>query len=157
MAFNLQKFQSTKFTPRTAEVEVKDLAGWFAEGDAPVFTVRGLTGTELAMVNEAVARNRSRAAIAEGLLSKDQTAQISAVRELLGVGCSVPDDLAKRLEMLVLASVAPKFDQPGAVRLAETFPVEFYSLTNKITELTGQGQDPGKPKPSSESQTSSSP
>lgn len=157
MSFDLQKFQQTHFKPRTAAVPVKDLAAYFAEGMEPVFSVRGLTGTELAQVNEAVTRNRNRAAIAEGLLSKEQSKQIEAVRDLLGIGCAVPDDLARRLEMLVLGSVEPKIDSPTAVRLAEAFPIEFYALTNKITELTGLGSEPGKLKPSSESRKSSSP
>jgi hypothetical protein len=156
MAFNIQKFQQTHFTPREVSVPVKDLAVFFAAGEDPVFKVPGLTGAELAQVNEAVSRNRSKAAIVEGLLSKEQSKQVEAMREILGIGETVPDDLAKRLEMLVLGSVDPKIDNPTAVRLAEAYPVEFYSVTNTITELTGLGQTPGKPKPSSGSRKSSS-
>lgn len=155
MSFNVQKFQNTQFVPREARVPVSDLSAFFGPEDEPAFVVRGLTGAELAVVNEAVSRNRSRAAIAEGLLSPEQADQITAVRELLGIGCAVPDDMAKRLEMLVIGSVDPKLDLPTAVHLSEAFPVEFYTLTTKITELTGLGAEPGKPKASTPEQTSS--
>jgi hypothetical protein len=156
MSFNVQKFQGQQYRHREATVQVPDLKQFFDDGE-PVFTVRNLTGQELAVVNEAVARNRSRAAIAAGLLSKEQTKQIEAIREVLGIGDSVPDDMAKRLEMMVLGCVEPQIDQPTAVKLAQHHPIEFYAVTNKITELTGQGSEPGKPKPSSGSRTSSSP
>jgi hypothetical protein len=38
-----------------------------------------------------------------------------------------------------MASVNPTIDKPLAVKLAEQYPIEFYTLTNKITELTGLG------------------
>lgn len=148
MPFDLGKFQGASFTPRTLAVKVADLKPFFGD-DKPVWTVRGLTGPELARVHEAVSRNRNRAAIAEGLLSESQQEQIKALREMIGCGDAVPDEIAKRLEMLVLGSVEPEIPHDAAVKLCTNYPAEFYLLTNKITELTGQGHEPGKPKRSS--------
>ncbi|MFW6344718.1 MAG: hypothetical protein ACOC0M_00080 [Halomonas sp.] len=165
MDFNLDKFSSTHFNPREAEVPVPDLAPFF-EGEPetdddgnpipPKWRVRGLTGAELGRCNEAQQRNRDRRAIAEGLLSGKDVKMTEAVRALVGEGDSVPDDVAKRLEMLVLGSVAPEITHSVAVRLAEAFPVEFYAITTKIVQLTGQGAEPGKPKRSSGKTTSGS-
>lgn len=146
MSFKADAFNRAQFKPRTVKVALPDLADWF-EGE-PAWTVRGLSGPEMAQCTDAAARNRSRAAMAEGLLSEDQTAQIEAMRELLGVGAAVPDDIAKRLEMLVLGSVEPVIDHSTAVKLCTHFPVEFYNLTTKIMELTGMGSEVGKPRAS---------
>lgn len=151
MEFDIQKFTSTTFKPREHDHAVPDLAPYFSDlGDAkPVWRVRGLSGGELARVNEAKENNRARTAIAEGLLSGREDQMTDAVRELIGDGEAVPDDLAKRIEMLVIGSVAPACDHQLATKLAAAFPVEFYQLTSKITELTGLGAEPGKPKRSS--------
>jgi hypothetical protein len=44
-------------------------------------------------------------------------------------------------------------DLSAAVKLAEAFPIEFFTVTNTITELTGQGAeaaDLGKPEAASQ-------
>jgi len=158
MQFDADKFASAAFKRREEEVPVKDLAAWFKgakEGEVPVWRVRGLTGEELARVNEAQARNRNKSAIIEALSSDKQEKMTDAIKELIGTGNSVPDDLARRIEMLTIGSVAPECTHQVAVKLAEAFPVEFYELTTKITQLTGLGSEPGKPKRSSNAQTSS--
>jgi hypothetical protein len=159
MGFDAAKFVSAAFRPRTADVAVPDLRHFFfdlAEGEVPTWKVRGLTGEELARVNESTARNRSRNAIAEALLSKDADKLKEGIQELIGPASTVPDDLAKRLEMLVIGSVEPAVDQQLAVKLSQAFPVEFFQLTNKVTELTGMGAEVGKPQRSSKAQKSSS-
>lgn len=158
MQFDADKFASAAFKRREEDVPVKDLAAWFKgtkDGEAPVWRVRGLTGEELARVNEAQARNRNKSAIIEALSSDKQEKMTDAIKELIGTGNSVPDDLARRIEMLTIGSVAPECTHQVAVKLAEAFPVEFYELTTKITQLTGLGSEPGKPKRSSNAQTSS--
>jgi hypothetical protein len=103
---------------------------------------------------EAAGRNKNIAAILEGLMSPEAKEKSLAVKELLGVGDAVPDDIAKRLEHLALGSVDPPCPLDLAVRLCTSFPIEFYTLTNKIMELTGKGQVPGKQPPSGEIQKS---
>lgn len=150
MPFDAKKFLKTKFTPRTVEVPVPDLAAFFPDGAKPVWKVRGLTGQELGRANEAAERNKNVAALLEGIASGVAKEQTEAVKELLGVGGSTPQDIAKRLEHLAIGSVDPKCPADLAIRLCETFPVEFFQITNRIVQLTGQGQMPGKQPPSGE-------
>lgn len=151
MSFDIKAFRKSRFEDRTAEVPVPDLAEWFGEGETPAFTVRGLTAEELARCNEAVQKNRNVDAVVQALGSGSQRDKIEALREILGVTESVPDDLAKRLEQFALGTVEPDMDHEMAVKFAETYPVEFYQLTNKIMELTGQGRQIAKKKSSSPS------
>lgn len=150
MPFDAKKFLKTKWTPRIEEVPVPDLAAFFPDGAKPVWKVRGLTGQELGRSNEAAERNKNVAAILEGISSGVAKEQTEAVKELLGVGGATPQDIARRLEHLTLGSVDPKCPPDLAIRLCETFPVEFFQITNRIVQLTGQGQMPGKPQPSGE-------
>lgn len=159
MAFDTQKFMKTKYTPRVVDVQVPDLKDFFGPDEPPVFKVRNLTGNEFARVHEAVDRHKNLSAIMESILSTQQsTDKIEAFRKLFGVSDDVPSDIAKRLEMLTIGSVDPVIDLDAAVKLAETFPVEFYSLTTKILEITGQGSIPvGKQTPSGTIQQSEQP
>jgi hypothetical protein len=148
MSFDAKKFLKTKWQPRTEDYPVPDLAAFFPEGTPAVWLVRGLTGQELGRAAEAADRNKSVAAILEGLVSADMKEKAESVRNLLGIGGDAPADIAKRIEHLTLGSVDPPCTQELAVRLCEVFPIEFYQLTNKIMELSGKGQMPGKPQPS---------
>ncbi|MDR5867302.1 hypothetical protein [Halomonas koreensis] len=158
MEFDISKFTGATFTPREEDVQVPGLKAFFTgepEKDdkgnpkPPVWRVRGLKGAELAKANEAVEMNRNRSAIAEALASGKDQKITEALRELIGNGEKVPDDTAKRIEMLTLGSVSPECSGQLAVKLAEAFPIEFTQLTNKIMQLTGLGGEPGKPKRSS--------
>lgn len=148
--FDLKKFRNAKFEPRFEDVPVPDLKDFFGEGaEAPVWRVRGLTGHELGKVNEAAERNRNVAAILEALLSTSSDDKAEAVKKLVGLDDSVPQDIARRLEMLALGSVDPEADLELAVKLCTHFPIEFFSLTNAITKLTGQGAEIKKKRNSS--------
>jgi hypothetical protein len=146
--FDSKRFLKTKFAPRTEEVPVPDMRDFFTEGQDPVWKVRGLTGQELGRANEATDRNKTIAAILEGLAGDAAKEKADAVKELIGVGGTTPADVAKRLEHLVIGSVEPKCTLDLAVRVCEVFPIEFFIITNKIMELTGKGQLPGKQPPS---------
>lgn len=153
-SFDMKKFMATKFEPRTEEVRLDDLKDFFPDGVEPVFTVRGLTGEEIARVNDAVTKNRNLAAVVDAMAATNAADKADAIKEALGLSPGVPDDLAKRIENLVYGCVDPVFDQPAAVRLFKVFPVEAYQLTNVILRLTGQGQKPGESKPSGKAKTS---
>lgn len=160
MEFDVSAFDKASFQARKKEVPVKDLSSFFKgikEGETPVWVVRGLTGQELARANEAQEKNKAKNAVAEALTSGNSDELQTAVKEILGLSESVPDELAKRLEMLSLGSVSPVVDHRIAVKLAQNFPIEFYSLTNVIMKLTGEGAVPGKPKRSSKRRESSTP
>ena len=157
MGFDLQGFRKQKFEARTAEVRVADLADWFGEGDEPVFVVRGLTGEELARCQEAAQRNKDISQVVEALAASHGQEKVEAMREMLGVSESVPNDLAKRLEQFAIGTIDPDFNHEDAVKFAETYPVEFYQLTNRIMELTGSGRQPVKKKSSGETRQSEQP
>jgi len=148
MPFDLKKFQGMAFTPRTEPVEVKDLHEFFPKGEKPVITVRGLEGQELAQVHEALSKNKNISKLVDGLLSTQSTEMLAAVQEAIGVTDKTPNEIAKRLEMLVIGAVEPKFTMDMAVKFCRVWPIEFYSVTNVISRLTGQGMLPGKSKPS---------
>lgn len=154
MAFDTKRFIKTKFIHRTEDVPVPDLRDFFPDNEPAVWKVRGLTGQELGRAAEAAERNKNMSAILEGLTAEASKEKSDAVKELLGIGGGTPQDIAKRLEHLTLGSVAPACTLDLAVKMCETFPVEFYMLTNKILMLTGQGQVPGKPLPSGEMEKS---
>ena len=48
MTFDLNRFRAADLSPRQVTVPVPDLAFFFPEGVKPVWTVRGLTGEEIA-------------------------------------------------------------------------------------------------------------
>ena len=147
MPFDADRFERTEFRPRTARVPVPALAHFFGDGEPAEWEVRGLTATELHKAIEAGRRQNSIDSIVKAIAANSD--QTSAIRKALGLSKDTPGEIAKRLELLVLGSVAPVVTLPQAVRLAEAFPVEFLSLTNEITELTGKGFDTVKPQAAS--------
>jgi len=151
MPFDAERFERAKFAPRTRVLDVESLAQFFGEGEAPTWTVRGLTSNELHAAMEASVRQRGVEAVVKAIANgADQT---QAVREALGLSTKTPGEIAKRLEMLVMGSVAPAVSLPVAVKLAEAFPIEFLQLTNEISDLTGRGADLVKPQAASQPTT----
>jgi hypothetical protein len=155
MPFDPDRFEQAKLMPRTRTVSVEALAPFFDDGEKPEWTVRGLTANELHRALEAGKRQGSVEAIVAALATKADQAE--AIRKAIGLTADTPGEMAKRLEMLTLASVAPRIELPIAVKLAEAFPIEFLTLTNTISELTGQGADVVKPAAASQQMPSSSP
>uniref|UniRef100_A0A6M3J2J7 Uncharacterized protein n=1 Tax=viral metagenome TaxID=1070528 RepID=A0A6M3J2J7_9ZZZZ len=149
MAFDRTAFLSAKWEPRTESVPVPDMAEFFggSKKDAK-WKVRGLEGVEVGRAKAAAARNRNVAAILEGLVSPSKKEIASSMAKLVGVGDDVPDDIAIRIEHFIMGSVEPEADLELAKTVCRSFPVEFYTITTKILELTGAGHLPGKPKPS---------
>ncbi len=143
MPFDADRFERAEFKARTARVPVPSLAAFFADGEAAEFEVRGLSAVELHRAMEAGVRQGSIESIVKAIASTAD--QASAIRKALGLSKDTPGEIAKRLELLVAGCVSPALTLPQAVRLAERFPVEFLSLTNEITALTGQGADLVKP------------
>ena len=128
MPFNAERFERSKFAPRTARVSVPALASFFdADEEAMEAGKRQSSGEQIV-----------KAIAASGI-------QAEAVRRALGLTKDTPGEIAKRLEMLVMGAVSPAMTLPQAVKLAEAFPVEFLALTNEITALTGRGADLVKP------------
>lgn len=166
MGFNPVKFTKQQFVPREEAVEVNALHIWFdgvtkeqvswftlpfkekveklkdpefIKPDDCTWLVRGLSASELAGVFDCESKNRDLTTVIEALGSA--SGKVDELKNILGIGQETPLDIAKRLQQLVSGSVNPAIDFPTAVKLAENFPIEFYSLTNTITILTGQGCD----------------
>lgn len=148
---DLNRFANATFVQREASIPVPELAEWFAEGEEQVWVVRGLTAAELGRAQQSAStREATLAALVNAMAGEGDKA--SEIRKAMGLSDeNVPEDVSRRIEMLVAGSVNPKLSQDQrdvAVKLAEAYPTTFYALTNKITNLTGQGAEPGKRKPS---------
>lgn len=146
MTFDLARFRTAarSLKPREAVVPVPDLAHWFEEGAAAEWTVRGLTGVEIATANEASSRVKLYAATVEALASAAHSDQADALKSLMGANGEPPEDLAKRFDQLTFCSVNPAISREDAILLFATYPIVAYQLSNKILELTGLGPDLGK-------------
>ena len=152
MGFDLVKFDQAQFKERTIEVKVPELSDFFDKDEKQIWIVRGLTGHELAKVNEAVRANKDIDSILSGIMSGIHTEKIDAIRESLGLTDDTPGDLVRRIAALRAASVEPVISQEISVKLADSFPTTFFLLTNKIFELTGEGKTLGESKASGETQ-----
>jgi len=145
---DFDKFLNASLAMREATIPVPELKEFFA-ADKPEWTVRGLTAAELARANDAAEAGQSINDLVEALAKGEKA---DAIRKLAGVpGKDVPKDVSRRIQMLVSGSVSPLLDEETrdvAVKLAETFPTVFFNLTNKIVNLTGEGAEMGKRKPS---------
>jgi len=147
--FKQSAFMKAQYEPRTAVIGIPALSDFF--DGKPEWKVRGQTASEIALAINAVTKQESMASIIEAI--SDNESKISELKQALGVTDDTPDDIVKRLEQLTQCSIEPVIDLPCAVKLAETHPIEFYILTNKIVELTGLGMDVKKPKPSGPTKT----
>jgi len=154
MAFDIEKFSGSEFNYKVLDIKVPTLKEFFEEDEPTIWQVKGLTGHELAKVNEAIKLNKDVGSILSGISSEIHSEKIDAIKETLGINDTSPGDLVRRISALVFASVAPVITQEIAVKLADSFPTVFYLLTNKIFELTGEGKSLGESKASGEIVTS---
>ena len=155
MAFDPKKFKQSKFIHRTKLVPVPDLADWFDEDETPAWEVRGLTGKELGVTKQAAAKNKSLAGIMEMLNSSKVVEKTKALQAVFDMDLKgTTENIAERLEQLVMGSVNPTCDLDLALKICERRPVDFYNLTNEILKLTGGGMELGKPKGSGKKRTS---
>ena len=137
MAFDTRSFINAEFVQRTEAVNVPGLAKWFT--GEPLWVVRGLTASELSKTLDSSNRQRSIDSIIKSIAQNESV--VNELRQTLGLTNDTPQDIVKRLEQLTIASIDPVIDFTVAVRLAESFPIEFYQLTNAIIALTGMGMD----------------
>lgn len=157
--FDKRKFGAAEFAPRTEEVDLSKsvLADFFPDDEKPVFLVRNLSAPELAMVNDAVVKNKAIGTVLEALQQEgDQAEKVEAMREAIGLSKDkTPDATVKSIEMILIGCVKPALDRQTVVKIGSVAPVEFQILSNTITKLTGQGQEAKvKRKPSGQGKTS---
>jgi hypothetical protein len=147
MPFNTEAFERAQFVPRQESVSVPALADFF-DSEPYEWVVRGLSGNELNRALDAGKRQKDIGKLVEAI--GQSGAQVEDIRKAIGLSDkTTPGEIAKRIEMLTIASVEPIITMPVAVRLAENFPIEFMQLTNSISTLTGQGAEMVKPDASS--------
>ena len=148
MSFRTSKFMKEKFSVRTERVSVPLLKDWFDEGEKPEWEVRNLTGRELALSQEARSKAKSMNSALEAIVQDTGSEKLEALRKVMGISLDNPDELVKRLDMLVFGSISPRVTLDVAVKLAENFPFDFMKITSKIIVLTGLGASTVKPPPS---------
>ncbi len=145
MAFDATKFSTAQFKDRTFDVPVVELKEFFEDGDKCVWTVKCLGANEIAIANQAMQANNDLKELVEKLTSTNSTDKIEAIQSAMGLQTgSVPDDIVRRISMLVSGSVEPECDQELAVRISTAYSTVFYRLTNKILSLTGEGMELGE-------------
>lgn len=155
MGFNTGQFMAEKYTPRIKKVAVPDLKNFFEKDEKPVWQVRGLTGVEIAKAQEVAAKRSVSAAILEGLLTMRENEVKDAITKLVGKSDDIPEEMAKKIEHLVIASVEPVCTEDMAVKISKVAPTTFFTLANAIWTLSGQGMSsPGKSKPFGEAKKS---
>jgi hypothetical protein len=137
--FNTNKFMQTDLVAREIDVPVPDLKDWFDKDDKPVWKVRGLSGSEMAKSQESATKSKNILAVIESITGNAKKEKVEALKELLGTDDSVPVELAKRMEQLVMGSIEPEIDLSLAVKLSQHHPVTFMQITTEILKLTGLG------------------
>lgn len=140
MGFNSEKFDNTKYKDRIAKVPVPELKKYFADGEEMVWEVKCLGANEISIANDAAQANKDIAKIVEALASNNAEEKIEAIKKSMGLPSEdVQTDIARRISMLVSASVNPKCEQHTAVKLSTFHGSVFYRITNKILGLIGEG------------------
>jgi len=147
---NLDKFLSARLSLREASIPVPELAEFFEEGEDAVWTVRAATAAEIGRANDDSKRQEHVEQLVRAMAGAGD--KVTAIRNALGLGGDdVPQDVSRRISLLASASVSPEIGEDRrdvAVKISEMYPTVFYTLTTRILELTGEGAQLGKPKPS---------
>jgi hypothetical protein len=136
-------FMRAKFIPRTAFIEVPEIAEWFGKDQAPGFMVRGLSGDELAISN--LEATKDIVDLSQKLLSGVVDSMSDALKVLFDAHTDeIPSVMAKNFHLFMFGLLTPDIPEGERLEFAEKFskrlPVDFLRVTNKITELTGMGQ-----------------
>ena len=144
MAFDYQAFDAAQITFPTKKIPVPGLKSFFKEDEDPVWEIKSLTGSQLAIVNDAVETVKKTRVIIEALASGSNVALKKGMEIFLNKNDADtdPEDLVRRHKMLELASI-PSCPEHICVRLAMAKPTIFYRLTNEIIKMTGDGADLG--------------
>ena len=138
MTFDIKGFERTKFKRRTENFKVEVLKEFFKDDEEPVFIMQGLRHDEIAACNAAIKGNENLKVILQAAASHKPSIK-AAIGDMIGGSVGVPEDTQKRIMHLTYGSVKPKIDEGLAVKLAESFPVEFIQMTDLILKLTGEG------------------
>src|SRR5512137_480509 len=113
MSFDHTGFSQATFALRSRRVPIKEsaLLHFFGEGDVHEIELRQLDGIELSRCLDAERLNTDLQAVIGALVASESEEKARAIQDLLGLGGKVPNEVAKRIEMLCLGSVDPHFDR----------------------------------------------
>lgn len=139
MGFDLQGFSRAAWVHRTQEVDVPELAEFFAPGDKPVFVVRGLSADELYKIRSAASRQKVMEGIAEGLAEGSKSGAARAIADALGGSGTLDPATPRAMETLIAGCVTPPCDLDLARLLESKHGLIFMRLSDAIMTLTGQG------------------
>lgn len=143
MAFDMDRFRRVELKARTIAVKVPEMKEWFGDDAEPLFLVRGLTGEEFYAVREASKKRADLQAIASKILSGNGEAFGEAIEEFYG---AVPDEFARRVELLIFGCTEPRLDRPEAMKLFKHFPSTAHTICDEILRATGEGSVAGESK-----------
>lgn len=144
MSFDFDKFDAAQFTFPTKKIPVPELKSFFPEDAVPVWEVKGLTGHELAIVNQAVETGDKIQAFISALKTGKKAELKKGFETFLDKNDDVtPADLVRRHKMLELGSV-PACPEHISVKLAHFKTTTFWKITNEIITMTGEGADAGE-------------
>lgn len=153
MAFNQDAFLKAVLVPREGTVPVPNMKEWFKSGEKAVWKCKSISGQDLGVANQIASKQNieNAKAMIEALQSRYKL-KVESFEKLIGIKNDRPSDISKRIEIMLRGSVDLDPDKRESLdvilKICEVYPVEFYIITDKILELTGQGYIVGKPKPS---------
>ena len=137
MAFDSKRFERTRTAARTETVLFPELAGYFDDGEVPLFVFRGLTGLELEKCTGAPDRSDTLAKLAAAVSRDDiQTAKVKAA---LDIHDGAPYSFEVKRELWSHGLVEPK--AINIVKLSEDFPTVFRQGADTVLKLTGMGRE----------------
>ena len=155
--FDAAKFERQEFHARIEEVELDVMAPFFEEGERPIFKIRSLTSDEVARTNDAIKTAQLAEGMLEALLTNNKGDIAKQLKSQLGYGDDVNVDVQRRIETIIHGTVEPKLPRELIVKMAANLPKAFFKLSNRITEITGLGNELGKQPPSGETTASKQP
>jgi hypothetical protein len=140
MAFDSKSFKRAAFEPRIQVVKVPELAEFFPDGEPAEFTVRGLTGMEIAAC--AAEYNKYGLivqALEQGKASKEQ------IKDIFGDEDKATAEMMRDYKLL---KIVLGLDLDIAKKINANFPSVFKRLTSTVWILTDKGAEIKKKQPS---------
>lgn len=141
MAFDSKSFKRAAFEPRTQIVKVPELAEFFPDGEPAEFTVRGLTGMEIAACSAEYNKyGLIVQAFEQGKASKEQ------IKDIFGDEDKATAEMMRDYKLL---KIVLGLDLDIAKKINANFPSVFKRLTSAVWILTDKGAEIKKKQPSS--------
>ena len=143
---------------RVSKEDVPELKDWFPPDEKPIWTIQMITAEEITRCNDAAARYQISREMVQGIMSQYSQDAKEMAQEIMGLSSKQkPVEFAARIERLILGSVAPKCDLDLSLKLSETYPITWLTLTSKILTLSEKGKEPGQQTPSGGTRKSKQP